>query len=186
MATLHHKLLDLPPSSPTSSSTPHHHHHHVSHHPNSSLQYPPSQATSPRHRSRTTSPSASPQNITLPPIHLVGQHTSHPHPHKRLRSSHSPHSHSYKRRHSPDSSSSMAPNLNEQLPPSPPFSSPGRSTASSELTTTHIHPRGDAMAIGSLLSSEEERDSEWPSRTSAERDRERDPATYHKPSKVSG
>ncbi|GJJ09457.1 hypothetical protein Clacol_003680 [Clathrus columnatus] len=188
IATLHHKLLEHPTSQET---------HQVSSpsytsNRDGSPYYQPSQQTTSQsyHHSSSlprTSPSASPQTVTLPPIHVVGQQNSH----KRSRSSQSPHSSSsYKRRHSNrDFDHSMAPNSssNEQLPPSPPSSSPGRSTACSELAA-HSQSRGDAMAIGSLLSSEQERDSEWPSRTSAERDRDREPATYHanKQSKVFG
>ncbi|KIJ45561.1 hypothetical protein M422DRAFT_29685 [Sphaerobolus stellatus SS14] len=167
VVTLHQRLLDtaLPPRIPS----PHEQHYYAQAPPPLSHYPPPPPTASSSSSLPRISPSASPQNVTLPSIHSVQQSN----PRKRTRTSRSP------GRHSVDSSTTTAPS--DQLPPSPPFSSPGRSSAS-ELS--HTAPR-DAMAIGSLLSSSRSKpefDSEWPSRTSAERERD----TYQRPAKVSG
>jgi len=179
IATLHQKMLDAraSPLSPSRDHTssfgqpsgPSTYQHNAS----SSFAHSP---TLPR-----ISPTASPRDVTLPSIHAP---TS---PRKRARTSRSPPP--MRRRHSGQSHQHQAVAASEQLPPSPPFSSPGRSTLNSELTS---HPPRDAMAIGSLLSSsshqQHDADSEWPSRTSAERtgsaavERE----TYRRQAQVSG
>ncbi|KAF8587297.1 hypothetical protein K439DRAFT_1659130 [Ramaria rubella] len=170
IATLHHKLLDVH-GSPRS---PNYDHVAPFGQPGVSAPYPQPSTSHFIHSPSLPkiSPSASPRDVTLPSIHASQN------PRKRTRTSRSPPP--LIRRHSGHSEQTVAPL--DQLPPSPPFSSPGRSTQCPELAA---HPPRDAMAIGSLLSSgscPHDADSEWPSRTSSERERE----GYRKQTKVSG
>ncbi|KAF8489594.1 hypothetical protein JB92DRAFT_3129400 [Gautieria morchelliformis] len=152
MATLHHKLLDvhlLPERVPP-------HHDHIP---------TPAASTCAHSPHLPKIPSSAPSDhVTLPAIHAQP-------PRKRPRSSRSATPPKRFRSEQRVDDQPVAPS--EQLPPSPPFSSPGRSTLCPELAA-HPPPR-DAMAIGSLLSSrsrQQDADSDWPSRTSSERERE--------------
>ncbi|KAF8527900.1 hypothetical protein BU17DRAFT_81139 [Hysterangium stoloniferum] len=169
LATLHQKLIELPqPHAPK----PHIHDHIFPHPmpPPHHYHYPPPPPLS------RVSPTASPRDLPLPsvqpPQNLNENAAQAPAPHsnpnsnprKRARTSSSPPP--LKRRHSGQSSEST------ELPPSPPFSSPGRSTLGPPELVAHP-PSRDAMAIGSLLASDtHDQDTEWHSRTSSERDRD--------------
>jgi hypothetical protein len=168
MATLHQKLLDVrlmtQPLHPDR-VPPTHDYHPTSRQPSTSASYQPASTSNSAHSPHL--PQISPSgpddvDVTLPSVQS---------PRKRARTSRSPTPLKRKRSEQRPDDQPVPPS--EQLPPSPPFSSPGRSTLGPELAA---HPPArDAMAIGSLLSSgshQQETDSDWPSRTSSERERE--------------
>lgn len=177
IATLHHKLLDVrlsPRPPPPSQNDIPSGHDHVTSFRHSSVSA--STSTFDRSPRLAKMPSRSSSDVTLPSIHVPQS------PRKRPRISRSPPP--LKRRCSEQDSDHQGVAPSEQLPPSPPFSSPGRTTLGPELAAPHPPPR-DAMAIGSLLSSrthEQEADSDWPSRTSSERERD----GHRREAKVSG